>query len=152
MSAKVNKHKVARFPWLFAVNGLTPTQHSLVSLCVPGTSVRCPKTGNSELEWRLHVPGQRTGRTQSPIILSMSVKATKHKVMQSPWSFANFNSITRRKNTTRGGAMSEQFNVMLGTVPQPQDSRHVLICLSRCKSLSHRINHHSKGSSPHLRF
>ena len=40
--------------------------------------------------------------------------------------------------------MGEQFDVMLGTVPQPQDSRHVLIFLSPCSGLSHRLNHHCR--------
>ena len=38
------------------------------------------------------------------------------------------------KNTTRDGAIGEQFNVMLGTVPQPQDSYHVLIYLFSLQS------------------
>ena len=62
------------------------------------------------------------------------------------------NSKGIRENTTRNGAIGEQLNVMLGTVPQPQDSDNVLICLSPCSGLSHRINHHCRGDSLHLRF
>ena len=41
---------------------------------------------------------------------------------------------------------------MLETVPQPQDSRHVLITSSPCSRLSNRQNHHCRGASPHLLF
>ena len=56
------------------------------------------------------------------------------------------------KKHNKDRAMGEQFYVMLGTVPQPQDSRHVLIFLSPCSGLPPRINHHCRRGSPRLRF
>ena len=94
-----DKHKVVRFPWLLAVILLTSTQYSLEALCVLiqmfAARVR------RQLGAGLHVPGQRTRRTASPITLSMSVKASRHKIVPNSWSFANFNSMTLRNQEER---------------------------------------------------
>ena len=110
--------------------------------------------GRTNASTKIHCNVQLTLREQEretcqTKLKRVSVKATSKSTVRSS-SLLETKRDTRPNSIGMNGAIGEQFNVMLGTVPQPQDSHHVLIYIFPLQSsFCHRLNRRLQGS-PHL--
>ena len=118
----------------------------------PQSDVRCHvKAAARSEKHTLHHPGQRTGgwhrnavfwiRVASPIILSLSVKATKLRIVQNPWSFENFNSVTllNREKINKERVVSYTLKVILCNL-------QLTTCIV---TFSARMGNHAKRANVH---